>query len=90
MEKDAETAAAKKAATSENPASLRRLQAAQKQAAAPYVVLSGSVRHCHLSWHGQACMVPCELVALAAATAWVVERRTAARSCYALCCLCSW
>ena len=44
MEKDAETAAAKKAATSENPASLRRLQAAQKQAAAPYVVLSGSVR----------------------------------------------
>jgi hypothetical protein len=45
MEKDAETAAAKKAATSENPASLRRLQAAQKQAAAPYVVLSGSVRH---------------------------------------------
>lgn len=44
MEKDLEAAAAKRAATSENPASLRRLQAAQKQAAAPYVVLSGSVR----------------------------------------------
>lgn len=44
MQKDAETATAKRAATSENPASLRRLQAAQKLAAAPYVVLSGSVR----------------------------------------------
>ncbi len=44
IEKDAETAAAKRAATSENPASLHRLQAAQKMAAAPYVVLSGSVR----------------------------------------------
>ena len=87
MEKDAETAAAKRAATSENPASLRRLQAAQKQAAAPYVVLSGSVRRCHLSWRGQACVVSCALAALAAAAAWVAGRCTAARSCHGLCCL---
>jgi hypothetical protein len=44
MVKDAEAAAAKKSATSEQPDSLRRLHAAQKIAAAPYVVLNGSVR----------------------------------------------
>jgi len=44
MQKDAEAAAAKRAATSENPESLRRLHAAQKAAAAPYIVLNGSVR----------------------------------------------
>lgn len=44
MMKDAEAAAAKKSATSEQPDSLRRLHAAQKIAAAPYVVLNGSVR----------------------------------------------
>lgn len=43
MQKDAEAAAAKRAATSENPESLRRLHAAQKAAAAPYIVLNGSV-----------------------------------------------
>ncbi len=44
MQKDAEASAARRAATSENPQSLRRLHAAQKAGAAPYIVLNGSVR----------------------------------------------